>query len=103
MVGQNMSKTKSFNVPLPGGVVLSVPIGKIYQWRNITLVIHHPIRGGRVLEKWWNVSEYSTGQLVLSKFFDTIREAEQHIEEYFPHLQEGIFEKRIAENPKFNQ
>jgi hypothetical protein len=97
-----MSKTKSFNVPLPGGIVLPVPIGKIYQWRNITLVIHHPVRNGAPLKNWWNVSEYSTGRTVVSKFFDTIKAAERHIEEYFPQLREGIFEECIAEALKIN-
>ena len=98
-----MSKTKFFNVPLPGGVVLSVPIGKIYRWRNVTLVIHHPVRNGEVLKKWWNVSEYSTGCTVVSTFFDTIALAEHRIETAFPHLREGIFEQALSEKPKINQ
>lgn len=98
-----MSKIKSFNVSLQNGGVLSVPIGKIYQWRNITLVIHHPIRSGEVLKKWWNVSEYSTGRNVVSKFLDTIREAEKLIEETFPHIKPWVFAQSIAETPKINQ
>jgi hypothetical protein len=98
-----MSKTKSFNVPLPGGVILSVPIGKIYHWRNVTLVIHRPVRDGKVLKKWWNVSEYSTGRVCLDGCFDTRAEAVKCIDVTFPNIKPWVFMQAISEKPKLNQ
>ena len=96
------AKPRVFKARMSGGGTIDVPIGELFTLSGFQFVVHHPIRDGNVLKKWWNVSEYSTGGLAVSEFWDTKRTAKLELEQQLTGERLLYFAKQCSQHEKIN-